>query len=952
MTLFMAENNSIYRKAEKMMKDFKNVPKEYRPIPFWSWNEKLDVEESVRQVEEMNARGIGGFFMHARGGLQTEYMGEEWFANVEACIRKCEENGMYPWAYDENGWPSGFGSGIVNGKGVEYQQKYLRVEEGEKNTDRTIANVDGYHFYYDVNPFYVDTLDGKVIKEFIDNIYQPYYDRFAGRITGIFTDEPQISRDGIPWSFILPEEYEKRYEESLIERLPLLFFDLDGCKETRVKFWKLVCQLFSQNYMKQIYDWCTEHGMKFTGHLVLEESLQSQLTTNGACMPHYEYLTIPGMDWLGRHNIRSLTPYQVGSVARQLGKKQVLSETFAMCGHNIGHDELKWIFEHQMVRGINLLCQHLEGYSNRGLRKRDYPPAMYVQQPWWKDSKAFHDAMSRTGMLLTQGDDGVEVLVIHPQTTAWALCNKESLERIQKTAKGGSPDRIEELNEEFLDLVETLERKHVNFHLGDEILIERHGRVKGNRFVIGEKSYSTVILPRHDVLFENTSRLLKEFTENGGSIKDVEEIPANDIIDIPEITYCERHCDEYELYYFVNSTEDTFDAHIKVGNKRLDPVTGDLSGFDGHHVFRKYESLIVIDDHTGGKDESLTGIDDHMSRETIVRPSRLAPIDLGGEWNITFVSENILTMDYCDYYFDEELIEKNGYILNATYRALDLCRPVKIRCEYKVRMNYIPRVLYLLCETPEIFEIQVNGEKIEKTDCGYFADKAFRKLDITRYVKYGENGITVSVDFRQSDAVYEGIRKSRIFESEKNKLTFDMEIEQIYLLGDFSVDATGSYEELDRDACRFSGDFVIEKPRTAISLEKIQRQGFPFFAGEITVKKNFSARDTNLMLDFVKTGINCIKAKINGNELPQFMWEPYTADVSGLVREGENEIELTLVNNLRNMQGPLHLAEGECYRVAPASFYKEDCLWVKDVSADRWNDDYCFVNVSVKNREG
>ena len=27
---------------------------------------------------------IGGYFMHARGGLQTEYMGEEWFDNIAA----------------------------------------------------------------------------------------------------------------------------------------------------------------------------------------------------------------------------------------------------------------------------------------------------------------------------------------------------------------------------------------------------------------------------------------------------------------------------------------------------------------------------------------------------------------------------------------------------------------------------------------------------------------------------------------------------------------------------------------------------------------------------------------------------------------------------------------------------------------------------------------------------
>ena len=66
--------------------DFKTVGNEYRPVPFWSWNEKLSVPESIRQVDLMADAGIGGFFMHARGGLQTEYMGNEWFENVGACI--------------------------------------------------------------------------------------------------------------------------------------------------------------------------------------------------------------------------------------------------------------------------------------------------------------------------------------------------------------------------------------------------------------------------------------------------------------------------------------------------------------------------------------------------------------------------------------------------------------------------------------------------------------------------------------------------------------------------------------------------------------------------------------------------------------------------------------------------------------------------------------------------
>ena len=925
----------IFAVSEEKYMDFKNVPKKYRPVPFWSWNEKLDTAETVRQVEEMEKAGIGGFFMHARGGLQTEYMGEEWFENVEACAQKCAENGMHAWAYDENGWPSGFGGGVVNGLGVEYQQKYLRIAKDDgKVYENVIATVDGYVFYYDINPYYVDTLDGKVIKEFIERIYVPYYEKFAGRIDGFFTDEPQISRNGIPWSFTLPEEYEKAYGEKLVPHLPELFLDICDYKKTRVKFWKLITDLFSKNFMKQIYDWCTSHGFGFTGHLVLEENFLCQIVSNGTCMPHYEYMTIPGMDWLGRHNDRSLTPYQVGSVARQLGMKQVLSETFAMCGHNVGHDELKWIYEYQMVRGINLLCQHLEGYSNRGLRKRDYPPAMYIQQPWWKDYKMFNDAMSRIGMLLTEGDDGVDVLVIHPMTTAWTMYN----DNVPKHLNESNKDCFNEINaysHEFLDMLLALERKHVNFHLGDETMMERHGRVEGSSLFIGKKKYSKIIIPRHEIFFDNTEKLLAEYKANGGVITTVEDIAENKVIDVPEITYCARYCDDYDMYYFVNSSEGTYDANISVGTKIMDPITGELYPFDGKHTFKKYASLVVIDDRT--------------ERSVAVERKPASPIDLSGEWKIEKVTENVITLDYCDYYFDGKPVEKNGYILNAMYRAIDLGKPVSITCEYGFETEYIPDSLYLVCETPENLDIKVNGVAIDKTDCGFFADRSFRKLDIAKYTVLGHNSIVVNVDFTQSEQVYRNLEKSKLFESEKNKLTFDIEIEQMYLVGDFSVKTEGKFEELDKNACRYSGKFVISKPVDAITLSNIERQGFPFFAGDITVSKKFE-KSGNMMLDFVKCGINVVKAKINGKEIPQFMWEPYTADVSDLLCDGENEIELTLVNNLRNMQGPLHLSAGESYSVGPGSFYKEDCLWVRGITPDRWNDDYCFVNTTIKNR--
>ena len=907
--------------------DFKNVDNKYRPIPFWSWNEKLEIGETREQINKMHEAGIGGFFMHARGGLETEYMGEEWFENVGASIDEAKKLGMHPWAYDENGWPSGFGSGLVNGMGLDYQQKYLRREKGEKQTEHTICNKDGWHYYFEVNPFYVDTLDAKVIKCFIEKIYQPYYDKYGNDFAGFFTDEPQISRNGIPWSFIMEDEYRERYGENLLDNLHCLFEKQGDYKRVRVNFWKMVTDLFSKNFMKQIYDWCVSHNLGFTGHMVSEETYYSQITSNGACMPHYEYFTIPGMDWLTREMNKLLTCHQLGSATRQNGQKQVLAETFALCGHNAGFDDLKRIYEFQMVRGVNLLCQHLEGYSNRGIRKRDYPTAMFIQQPWWDDYKMFNDALSRIGMVLTEGEDGVDVLVLHTMVSAWIDYNMNGMLLAEYE------DMI--WNRHLNDVMTKLEKKHINFHLGDEIIIERHGKVENGKFVIGNKRYSKVIIPEHIALFDNTQKLLDEFKAQGGIICDADSLDANPVIDVPEITYCERHTDEYDMYYFVNSTENTYKANITVGNKIMDIMTGELSDFDGTYTFKKYESIVVFDDKSGKKVQ-------------VQQQKEYTPIDLGGEWEVVKMTENSLTLDYCDYYFDGQLIEKNGYVLDIMSKALRLEKEIRLKMDFAFESECIPEKLYVAIETPHIFEMCVNGKKADMTDCGYFRDKSFRKIDISEYVTCGTNVITLECDFRQRQEIYDNIRKSLVFESEKNKLTFDTEIEQIYLVGSFGVKTPGEFTPLDRDAQRYNGNFIITHPTAQLVLKNIEQQGFIGFSGTVTLKKQFEGKQ-NMALEFKKSGINVIGAKINGLDAGKFIWEPFFADVSHLVKKGTNEIELTITNNLRNMQGPFHLEIGESHRVNPGEFYKDQYIWESWTESD-WNDSYCFVNVSIENK--
>jgi len=101
----------------------------FRGAPFWSWNDKLDPEELRRQIREFHQQGIGGFFMHARIGLDTPYMSEEWMQAVAACVDEAKKLGMLAWLYDEDKWPSGFAGGIVSGRGGDYNQQLLRARE-------------------------------------------------------------------------------------------------------------------------------------------------------------------------------------------------------------------------------------------------------------------------------------------------------------------------------------------------------------------------------------------------------------------------------------------------------------------------------------------------------------------------------------------------------------------------------------------------------------------------------------------------------------------------------------------------------------------------------------------------------------------------------------------------------------------------------------------------------
>ncbi len=113
---------------------FQNPTSEYRAAPFWAWNATLEKEELKRQIHCFQQMGFGGFHMHSRSGLATEYLSDEFMEMVKACCDAAEEKEMLAWLYDEDRWSSGPAGGLVT-KNKLFRRKRLMIFPEDKGWD-------------------------------------------------------------------------------------------------------------------------------------------------------------------------------------------------------------------------------------------------------------------------------------------------------------------------------------------------------------------------------------------------------------------------------------------------------------------------------------------------------------------------------------------------------------------------------------------------------------------------------------------------------------------------------------------------------------------------------------------------------------------------------------------------------------------------------------------------
>ena len=554
-----------------------NPPACFRGKPFWAWNGLLEPGELRRQIRVMRRMGLGGFFMHARVGLATPYLGDEWFALVDACIDEAGKLGMEAWLYDEDRWPSGAAGGLVT-KNPEFRARSLRARRVERVNwndaplaaallefldDQTVAHVrplargkpvpkkgprdrlvefrvavDAESSWFN-GQTYLDAMNPAAVREFIRVTHEVYKKRcgkhFGKLVPGIFTDEAYYLGGGIslspvdaegrpaseyslPWTGALPGRFRKSAGYALdVFRMAELFWNVEGADAAHARwhYHETVTALFVEAFARQIGRWCEKNKLLLTGHVGDEDSLAGQIAFSGVNMRFYEPMQAPGMDLLTERDRVYSAAKQVSSAARQFGRKWRLTETYGCTGWDFSFPGHKALGDWQAALGVNLRCHHLYWYTMLGEAKRDYPAAIGHQSPWWDHYAKVEDYFARVHAMMTRGREVRDLLVVHPI---------ESMRLLTRVGWRGAREVLA-LDRGFLAVCDALLAATIDFDFGDEELLSRHAGVRGGKggagpgLKMGAAEYRAVLVPAQvRTMRASTLALLKRFRAAGGTV--------------------------------------------------------------------------------------------------------------------------------------------------------------------------------------------------------------------------------------------------------------------------------------------------------------------------------------------------------------------------------------------------------------------------------------------------
>lgn len=967
-----------------MNKEFKNPSNRFRAKPFWAWNGELAEDEIKRQVDIMEEMGFGGFFMHSRVGLSTEYLGDKWFELTGKCADYAAGKGLESWLYDEDRWPSGSAGGMATVR-PQNRMKFIRAHEGEPVwDDKLIAafscrkeglavydcrrifssqEMCGDTLWFDVAEFpcspgfngtaYLDTMKKSAVEDFISLTHEQYRLKCGGRlgreIKGIFTDEPHrgevmvdmlLSEEDIsawsPYTDSLFADFQRRWGYDLRGKLPQLFFREKGECVSQVKwhYCETIQGLFLENFMKPVARWCRENGMLFTGHMLHENTLASQAVMNGSLMRSYELMDYPGVDVLGQQTDNYNIVKQLSSAARQTGKEWLLSELYGISGWQADFEDFRRIGNWQALLGINLRCPHLSWYTMAGQRKRDYPASIFFQSGWYKEYRYIEDYFARIAVFTHNTKSVCGVLVINPVESMWCRIHKGWAKWLEAV----SEDALV-LEKQFKELYNRLLADNVEYDYGDEEMLARLGSVKEGVLCLGEAAYTSVIVSGMTTMRSSTYNMLQEFERQGGKVAVIGRLPEyidalSQEISLGNAEYSDILAERIvwaendKIFSSVRADDDGNYYMLLLNMDNEKASAGKLTAPEGRYE-RYFPETGEIRRAQRPERICLEPGEMRLYRaKTCREPESGAGMEAGPEPGNAAAGEagrdsrDGLPEIHLPKEFAYETEEPNVLVLD------------RAKCEYQDNVME-DEILRLDGRLRDICGICRRGGNM-------YQPWYQKKMGINRYFP-----ITLTYSFRseiEMDA-YLASEFSGAVRLNGEAVETDgtwwvdpcMKKFKIHLVkgkNEVKLDMVFA-DDTDLEAVYILGEFgvyggvVKEKPER-ISFGDITKQGFPFYSGGLRYVFDKEVLQTSILKTGGLCGAACIR--VNGKMIA---WAPYEAMV-----EPCEKITVELCLTRRNSFGPFHLYPAE-KETSPRSFVTE---------GERWTDEMVVIPCGLQNK--
>ncbi|MBU1125636.1 MAG: hypothetical protein KKC84_06400, partial [Candidatus Omnitrophica bacterium] len=535
--------------AAVQSEQFKEPPSRYSVAPFWFLNGDLKKEEIIAQLTQMYEKGVEIVIPHARTGLVQRYLGNEWFSMYSQILETVKQLGMRVIIYDEYNWISGKAGYEVPRenriKHLSYSTRYLEgpnvfsvpystnivpylfLENNKIDDASSFLNIKGrmrnHDIYWNIpegrwralvfrkrEGDAVDLLSPEGTSRFLSLTHEEYYVRFkqyfGNTVIGFCFDEPIVSSwpdFPLPWNDAIADDFMRRYGYSLIESLPALFFDTPHAPRVRSDFYSLVAGKTKTNFFSALARWAKNHGdIFYCGHLMNDDDPYGIIQTTGGIFSSFAH--IPGFDWGADHLLSAATGRVIASIGELHSPPQRIScEIFGGNGWAFSTRKMKQYTDWAFLLGANMIIPHAFYYSVDDIIQRsDYPPSLFMPQPYWETFKPFADYIKRSSYIFSNTQRISPIAFLYPLNAM-----KEFYTPLRKTENADS------LNRRFVGFCDRLFNDKIDFQVISEYDLS-HAVYRSGKLRIGNAEFSALVIFSENGADKRTKDLIAQLTRD------------------------------------------------------------------------------------------------------------------------------------------------------------------------------------------------------------------------------------------------------------------------------------------------------------------------------------------------------------------------------------------------------------------------------------------------------